>query len=77
MQIAVFERLQARAKFGMAMAANNPTVETTIMISTKVKPRDGWIVFRSSVFTRQDVTRSLKPVQPDDCRLNSRGTTGK
>ena len=46
MQIAALDLLQARTKFGMAMAANNPTVETTIMISTNVKPRAGLIVLR-------------------------------
>ena len=51
MQIPVLERLQARTKFGMAMAASRLTVDATIMTSTKVKPRAGWFPFRFSVFT--------------------------
>src|ERR1043166_4864868 len=34
----IWDCVRARTKLGMAMAANNPMMATTIMISTSVKP---------------------------------------
>lgn len=77
MQIAVLDRFQDLIKFGMAMAASNPTVETTIIISTKVKPRDRGVPFRSSVFTHRDAISSQKTVQPGNRLIYRRESTGR
>jgi hypothetical protein len=76
-QIAVFDRLHDLMKFGMAMVASKPTVETTIIISTIVKPRDGWFPLRPFVITRSQAIRSPEPVQPGNrwiCRRESTGS---
>ena len=38
MQAFICEVVRARTKFGIAIAASNPMIATTIMISTRVKP---------------------------------------
>jgi len=38
MQALVWARVRALTKLGIAMAASNPMIATTIMISTSVKP---------------------------------------
>jgi hypothetical protein len=38
MQALIWDVVRARTKLGMAIAANNPMIATTIMISTRVNP---------------------------------------
>src|SRR5271170_4715020 len=45
-----WERLRARRKFGTAMDVSNAMIATTIMISTKVKPRVLWMRFNMDLF---------------------------